>query len=74
MTTRSMPASTMLSLRGALGEQLRDNARLKRQNAALRSVVLHQCAICRIAWCPDRERMARQALGRQWFTTRAPDP
>ena len=56
----------IIGLRGTNEKLRRENMALKRQNSALRQVVLHQCPICRIAWCEDRERLAQSALGREW--------
>ena len=51
----------------ALRKQLAD---CRRQNARLRAAMLHDCAVCRIAWCDARERLIDQALGRQRQTLR----
>ena len=48
------------------------NRFLGRQNARLLNVVLHDCAVCRIAWCDEREKLIDQALGRQRQTLRIP--
>ena len=56
----------IIGLRGTNEKLRRENGALRRQNTALRKVVLHQCAICRIAWCTERERLAQDALGREW--------
>ena len=49
---------------------------LARQNTRMRAVLTHgvetECSICRIAWCPERERLIGQALGRQRQTLRIP--
>lgn len=43
---------------------------LARQNARMRDVLMHDCAVCRIAWCDERERLVDRALGRQRQTLR----
>lgn len=50
------------------------NQFLSRQNTRMRAVLLHalECAICRIAWCDEREKLVDRALGRQRQTLRIP--
>lgn len=43
---------------------------LARQNARLREALTHECPVCRIAWCDERERLVDRALGRQRQTLR----
>lgn len=73
--SRPLPTtSAALALRGTITRLTTDNARLRRQNTLLRQVLLHDCPVCRIAWCDERERLVQKALGREWQTLRTPDP
>lgn len=54
--------------RGAFDALRAQVAELRRANARLRAVALHDCGICRC--CTERERLVDQALGRQRWTTR----
>lgn len=49
-----------------------DLAAARRTNARLRAALLHSCPICRLAWCEERERLIRAALGRQWQLLEVP--
>lgn len=69
----TLTASAMLTLRGTLQRALADNTRLRRKNTLLRNALLHDCPVCRIAWCDERERLVHEALGREWQTLRTPD-
>ena len=69
---RQLPEMDMLERAEMYALRQRMNY-LARQNAHMRKVLLHDCEICRIAWCPERERLTEQALGRQRQTLRIPE-
>jgi len=52
----------------ALRHQLAD---ARRQNARMRAALLHDCHICRVCACPERERLLKEAFARQLHTLRA---
>lgn len=49
----------------ALEKRLLD---VKRQNAKLRDFAVHDCEICRVCRCPERERLFRAAFARELLT------
>jgi|SoimicmetaTmtHMA_FD_contig_41_11049729_length_374_multi_2_in_0_out_0_2 hypothetical protein len=69
----TLSAAAMLEVRATVRQLITENMRLRRKNSLLRDAILHQCAICRIAWCAEREHLAREALGREWPSLRVRD-
>lgn len=64
---------SLMSLRGERDMYRREIASLRRSYLRMRRALLHDCPICRLAWCTERERLVREALGRQWLTTQVPE-
>jgi len=61
-----------MGLRGERDMLRQQLGQARRENRRLRAAVLHECEICRIAWCDAREKLIREALGRNWLRTEVP--
>jgi hypothetical protein len=67
---KKAPPLSDIQERGAIQALERQLAEVRRQNTRLRAAMLHDCHICRIAWCPEREKLVDRAMGRQRQTLR----